>query len=115
MATGQGLATDRVAPERVGVWGRLVSINASKVLLWVVVGRRQEKKLNFRLLARTKTRYGFPQLSNYTAAGGLEVGQGTSGFLGIWPSEAWGRLHAEAAEGSPSPHLPGWGKQSDLA
>lgn len=71
--------------------------------------------MHFRFSARAKTRYGFPQPSDYTAAGGLEVGRGTSRFLGIWPSEAWGRLHAEAAEGSPAPHLPGWGRQSDLA
>lgn len=70
-----------------GIWGRLVSINASKVLLWRGWGGR-EKKLHFRFSVSAKTRYGFPQPSNYTAAGGLEVGQGTSGFLGIWPSEA---------------------------
>lgn len=44
MATGQGLGTDQVAgAERVGIWGRLVSINASKVLLWVGVGGPREK------------------------------------------------------------------------
>lgn len=83
----------------------VVSINASNVSLgeggW---GGRREKKWNFRFSARAKTRFGISQPSHYTAAGGLEeVGQGTRGFLGIWPSEVKGRFQAEAAEGAPHP------------
>lgn len=64
----------------------------------------REKKVNFRFLARAKTRYGFTQPSNYTAATGLvEVRRGTGGVLGIWLSEARGRFQAEAAEGAPHP------------
>lgn len=67
-------------------------------------GRAERKKLHFRFSAGAKTRYGIPQPCHYTAAGGLaEVGQGTRGFLGIWPSEVRGRFQAEAAEGAPHP------------
>lgn len=65
---------------------------------------RGEKKGNFRFLARAKTRYGFTQPNNYTAATGLEeVRRGTGEVLGIWLSEARGSFWAEAAEGAPHP------------